>query len=151
MPNRPAVGLQNALGPLENHHLICGLRCDGLVAPWVLDGPMNGDAFRVYIEKVLAPTLSAGDIVVMDNLPSHKVSGILEAIEAKGAVLSYLPPYSPDLNPIELVFSKMKGYNLRKAAERTVDDLWRRIGIILDDFTPAECQNYLRHDGYAPN
>jgi transposase len=127
---------------------ICGLRCDGLVAPWVLDGPMNGDAFRVYIEQVLAPTLSEGDIVVMDNLPSHKVSGVLEAIEAKGAVLSYLPPYSPDLNPIELVFSKLKG-SLRKAAERTVDDLWRRIGTILDDFTQAECANYFKHDGYA--
>lgn len=127
---------------------ICGLRCDGLVAPWVLDGPMNGDAFRVYIQQVLAPTLSAGDIVVMDNLPSHKVSGVLEAIEAKGAGLSYLPPYSPDLNPIELVFSKLKG-SLRKAGERKVEDLWRRIGAILDDFTPAECENYLRHDGYA--
>jgi transposase len=127
---------------------VCGLRCDGLVAPWVLDGPMNGDAFRVYIEQVLAPTLSPGDIVVMDNLPSHKVSGVLEAIEAKAATLSYLPPYSPDLNPIELVFAKLKG-SLRKAAERTVDDLWRRIGAILDDFTPAECANYFRHDGYA--
>ncbi len=109
---------------------------------------MNGDAFRVYIEQVLAPTLAAGDIVVMDNLPSHKVSGVQEAIETKGAVLSYLPPYSPDLNPIELVFSKLKS-SLRKAAERTVDDLWRRIGTILDEFTSAECAHYLRHDGYA--
>ncbi len=110
---------------------------------------MNGDAFRVYIEQELAPTLSVGDIVVMDNLPSHKVSRIREAIEAKGAVLSYLPPYSPDLNPIELVFSKLKG-SLRNAAERTVEDLWRRIGTIFDDFTSVECANYLRHDGYAP-
>ncbi len=127
---------------------ICGLRCDGLVAPWVLDGPMNGDAFRIYVEQVLTPTLSPGDIVVMDNLASHKVDGVREAIEAKGAVLSYLPPYSPDLNPIELVFAKLKA-SLRKAAERTFDNLWRRIGTLLDDFTPDECQNYLRHDGYA--
>ncbi len=127
---------------------ICGLRCDGLVAPWVLEGPMNGDAFRVYVERVLAPTLSPGDMVVMDNLPSHKVAGIRQAIEARGATLIYLPPYSPDLNPIELVFSKLKGL-LRKAAERTVNDLWKRIAIVLDAFTPEECQNYLTHDGYA--
>ena len=109
---------------------------------------MNGDAFRVYIEKVLAPTLSQGDIVVIDNLASHKVAGVREAIEVVGAKLLYLPPYSPDLNPIELAFAKFKTA-LRKAAERTVDDLWRRIGIIIDDFSPLECQNYLRHDGYA--
>jgi len=109
---------------------------------------MNGDAFRVYIEKVLAPTLSPGDTVVIDNLASHKVTGVREAIEAVGAKLLYLPPYSPDLNPIELAFAKFKTA-LRKAAERTVDELWRRIGIIIDDFSPQECQNYLRHDGYA--
>ena len=102
----------------------CGLRCTGLVAPWVLDGPMNGDAFLVYVERVR------------------------QAIEAAGATLSYLPPYSPDLNPIELAFAKLKGL-LRKAAERTVDDLWRRIGCLLDDFSPEECANYFRHDGYA--
>jgi len=127
---------------------ICGLRCDGLVAPWVLDGPMNGDAFRVYVEQVLAPTLSPGDMVVMDNLPSHKVHGVQQAIEAKKATLVYLPPYSPDLNPIELVFAKLKGA-LRTAAERTVDALNQRIGKLLDDFTPQECQKYLCHDGYA--
>ena len=127
---------------------ICGLRCDGLVAPWVLDGPMNGDAFRVYVEKVLAPTLSSGDTVVIDNLASHKVAGVREAIEAVGAKLLYLPPYSPDLNPIELAFAKFKTA-LRTAAERTVDDLWRRIGTILYEFSPQECANYLRHDGYA--
>lgn len=109
---------------------------------------MNGDAFRVYIEKVLAPTLSRGDTVIIDNLASHKVAGVREAIEAVGAKLLYLPPYSPDLNPIELAFAKFKTA-LRKAAERTVEDLWRRIGIIIDDFSPQECQNYLRHDGYA--
>ena len=126
----------------------CGLRCDGLVAPWVLDGAMNGDAFRVYTEQVLAPVLRSGDIVVMDNLASHKVEGVREAIQAKGAMLSFLPPYSPDLNPIELAFAKFKTL-LRKAAERTVEDLWRRIGAILDEFTPEECLNYLLHDGYA--
>lgn len=127
---------------------ICGLRCDGLVAPWVLEGPMNGDAFRVYIEKVLAPTLSPGDTVVIDNLASHKVAGVREAIEAVDAKLLYLPPYSPDLNPIELAFAKFKTA-LRKAAERTVDKLWRRIGVILSEFSPQECQNYFCHDGYA--
>ncbi|MDA9435054.1 transposase [Bradyrhizobium sp. CCBAU 51627] len=126
----------------------CGLRCDGLVAPWVLEGPMTGDAFRVYIEKVLVPTLSPGDTVIIDNLASHKVAGVREAIEVAGAKLLYLPPYSPDLNPIELAFAKFKT-GLRKAAERTVDDLWRRIAVLIDDFSPQECQNYFRHDGYA--
>ena len=126
----------------------CGLRCDGLVAPWVLDGAMNGDAFRVYTEQVLAPVLRSGDIVVMDNLASHKVEGVREAIQAKGAMLSFLPPYSPDLNPIELAFAKFKTL-LRKAAERTVEDLWRRIGALLDEFTPEVCLNYLLHAGSA--
>lgn len=126
----------------------CGLRCDGLVAPWVLEGPMTGDAFLVYVEKVLAPTLSPGDTVIIDNLASHKVAGVREAIEAVGANLLYLPPYSPDLNPIELAFAKFKT-GLRKAAERTVDDLWRRIGTLIHDFSPQECQNYFCHDGYA--
>ena len=109
---------------------------------------MTGDAFRVYIEKVLVPTLSQGDTVIIDNLSSHKVAGVREAIEAVGARLIYLPPYSPDLNPIELAFAKFKT-GLRKAAERTVDDLWRRIGVLIDDFSPQECQNYFCHDGYA--
>lgn len=109
---------------------------------------MTGDAFRVYVEKVLAPTLSRGDTVIIDNLASHKVAGVREAIEAVGAKLLYLPPYSPDLNPIELAFAKFKT-GLRKAAERTVDDLWHRIGVLIDDFSPQECQNYFCHDGYA--
>jgi len=109
---------------------------------------MTGDAFRVYIEKVLVPTLARGDTVIIDNLASHKVAGVREAIEAAGAKLLYLPPYSPDLNPIELAFAKFKT-GLRKAAERTVDDLWRRIAVLIDDFSPQECQNYFRHDGYA--
>jgi Transposase and inactivated derivatives len=109
---------------------------------------MTGDAFLVYVEKVLVPTLSPGDTVIIDNLASHKVAGVREAIEAVGAKLLYLPPYSPDLNPIELAFAKFKT-GLRKAAERTVDDLWRRIGVLIHDFPPQECQNYFCHDGYA--
>jgi len=121
----------------------CGLRCDALVAPWVLEGPMTGDAFLIYVEKVLAPTLSQGDTVIIDNLSSHKVAGVREAIEAVGARLLYLPPYSPDLNPIELAFAKFKA-GLRKAAERTVDDLWRRIGALIHDFSPPLVSSCLR-------
>jgi len=125
-----------------------GLRCDGLVAPWVLDGPMNGEAFLVYVEKVLVPSLTAGDIVVVDNLPAHKVDGVRALIEAAGAILLYLPPYSPDLNPIEMAFAKLKAL-LRKAAARTRDSLWDAIGQALDAFAPDECINYLTHAGYA--
>jgi transposase len=125
-----------------------GLRCDGITAPWVLDGAMNREAFLVYVDKVLGPTLQPGDIVVMDNLPAHKGDAVKAAIEATGAQLMLLPPYSPDLNPIELAFAKLKAL-LRKAAERTVGGLWDRIGKILDAFTPQECANYFRHDGYA--
>ena len=125
-----------------------GLRCDGITAPFVLDGAMNRDAFLVYVEKVLGPTLREGDIVVMDNLPAHKGDAVRNLIEARGATLRFLPPYSPDLNPIELAFAKLKAL-LRKAAERTVGALWDRIGQVLEDFTPEECANYLRHDGYV--
>ena len=125
-----------------------GLRCDGITAPWVLDGPMNRDAFLVYIDKVLGPTLRKDDVVVMDNLPAHKGETVKALVEARGARLLFLPPYSPDLNPIELAFAKLKAL-LRKAAERTVDALWDRIGLVLDAFTPQECANYFRHDGYA--
>ena len=125
-----------------------GLRCDAITAPFVLDGAMNRDAFLVYIDKILGPTLKPGDIVIMDNLPAHKGEAVRKAIEATGAVRLLLPPYSPDLNPIELVFSKLKAL-LRKAAERTVGALWDRIGQVLEAFTPQECANYFRHDGYA--
>jgi transposase len=127
---------------------LCGLRTSGLVAPLVLDGAINGAAFLAYVEQFLAPTLAAGDIVVLDNLSSHKVNGVREAIEARGASLLYLPPYSPDLNPIELAFSKLKRL-LRDAAERTVDALWQTIGRLLERFTPTECANYIRHCGFV--
>jgi transposase len=127
-----------------------GLRCDGLIAPFVLDGPMNGEAFLVYVEKILTPRLSVGDLVVIDNLPAHKVEGVRKLIEASGAKLLYLPPYSPDFNPIEMAFAKLKAL-LRKAAERTRDALWDRIGQILEAFSPQECANYLAHAGYAPS
>ncbi len=127
---------------------VAGLRESGIVAPLVIDAPMNGIIFKAYVEQMLAPTLDPGDVVIMDNLPAHKVTGVRQAIEAAGAALLYLPPYSPDLNPIELAFSKLKAL-LRKAAERTVDGLWDKIGNILDQFTPQECRNYFKHDGYA--
>jgi transposase len=124
------------------------LRCNGITAPFVLDGPMNRDAFLVYVDQVLGPTLTEGDMVVMDNLPAHKGDAVRKLIEARGAKLFFLPPYSPDLNPIELAFAKLKTF-LRKAAERTVGALWDRIGQILEAFTPQECANYFRHNGYA--
>lgn len=127
---------------------IAALRSDGLTAPMTLDGPMDGEIFRAWTEQFLAPTLKSGDIVVMDNLPSHKVSGIREAIEAQGAWLHYLPPYSPDLNPIEMVFAKFKAA-LRKAAARTVGKLWDEIANTLRTFSAQECAAYIKHSGYA--
>ena len=126
---------------------VAGLRHDRITAPLVIDGPMNGPIFKAYVEQCLAPTLRPGDIVVMDNLPAHKVKGIRQAIEAKKARLLYLPPYSPDLNPIEMFFAKLKAF-LRKAAERSIDALWNRIGKLLDNVTAQECQNFFRHAGY---
>jgi transposase len=125
-----------------------GLRCGQITAPFVIDRPMNGTIFLAYVRECLVPTLAQGDIVVMDNLSSHKVAGVRQAIEAAGATLRYLPPYSPDLNPIELLFAKLKAL-LRKAAERSIEALWHRIGKLLDTFSPHECANYFRHDGYA--
>jgi transposase len=126
---------------------IAALRQDGFTAPMVLDGAMDGKAFLAYVQQVLVPTLRDGDLVVMDNLASHKRVGVRESIEAAGARLLYLPPYSPDLNPIELAFSKLK-WLLRSAAERTVDALWSRIGQLLDHFPAQQCRNYFRHCGY---
>lgn len=127
---------------------VAGLRRTGLTAPMVLDGPMTGCAFLAYVQQALAPTLEPGDIVVMDNLPAHKTQDVRAAIAATGAQLFLLPPYSPDLNPIEMVFAKLKAL-LRKDPERTIDGLWRRIGELLDHFQPEECDNYIRHAGYA--
>ena len=127
---------------------IAGLRCDGLVAPCVLDGPINRAAFEAYVEQVLVPTLRRGDIVIMDNLSSHKGPMVREMIEAAGAALLYLPPYSPDLNPIENAFAKLKAL-LRKAAQRTVEGLWNAIGRLLRCFEPSEARNYFAHAGYS--
>jgi transposase len=126
---------------------VAGLRMGGMVAPFVLDGPINGDAFEVYVEKILVPELRPGDIVVMDNLSSHKRPDIQAMIEGAGARLRFLPPYSPDFNPIEKAFAKLKAL-LRKAAERTVEALWDAIGRFVDLFTPAECANYFASCGY---
>lgn len=124
-----------------------GLRLSGFDATMVIDGPMNGDAFRVYVDRILTPTLAKGDVVVMDNLPAHKIAGVREAIEAAGASLLYLPPYSPDFNPIEMAFSKLKAL-LRKAAKRSRDELWNAVGAALDAFTATDCRNFFAAAGY---
>jgi transposase len=126
------------------------LRLSGMTAPMVLDGPMDGPAFLAYVEQVLAPTLAAGETVVMDNLPAHKVTGVRAAIEATGARLRLLPPYSPDFNPIELAFAKLKAL-LRKAAARTIPQLWTEIAAALPTFAPDECANYFTACGYEPD
>jgi transposase len=128
---------------------VAGLRLSGMVAPMVLDGPINGHAFQAYVEQVLVPELQEGDIVVMDNLGSHKGPGVRIAIEAAGATLLYLPPYSPDFNPIENAFSKLKAL-LRTAAQRTVEGLWDAIARCVHRFTPCECANYFTAAGYEP-
>ena len=127
---------------------LAALRVDRVVAPCVLDGPVNASSFLAYVEQILVPTLAPGDIVIMDNLGSHKGTKIRRAIRAVGAKLFFLPPYSPDLNPIEQLFAKLKTL-LRKAAERSVEATWRRIGQLLDAFSPAVCANYLANAGYA--
>jgi transposase len=127
---------------------LAALRHDRITAPCVMDGPINGDCFMAYVEQCLIPTLTPGDIVVMDNLGSHKRQAVRTAIRAAGAKLFFLPPYSPDLNPIEQVFAKLKNL-LRKAQERSVEETWKRIGALLEAFTPRECANYLRNSGYA--
>lgn len=129
---------------------LAALRHDRIDAPCVLDGPINGQSFLAYVEQFLVPTLSPGDIVIMDNLGSHKGRPVRRAIRAAGAKLLFLPPYSPDLNPIEQVFAKLKTL-LRKADERTVEATWRRIGTLLDHFSPQECANYIANAGYASN
>ena len=134
-------------GHWQTSTFIAGLRHDGLVAPCVFKGAINGTLFLAYVEQVLVPTLRHGDIVVMDRLSSHKVAGVRQAIEGAGARLLYLPPYSPDLNPIEQAFAKLKAL-LRAKAVRTVGALWKALGDLVACFAPAECANFLRHAGY---
>ena len=129
--------------------LLAGLRSTGMVAPMVLDGPVNGEWFEAYVAQVLVPELKLGDIVVMDNLSSHKRAAVRERIEAAGANLLFLPPYSPDFNPIEKAFAKLKAL-LRRAATRTHDALWDTIGSLLDTFIEAKGQKYIAHGGYEP-
>lgn len=130
--------------------LIAGLRLNGMVAPMVLDGPVNGEWFEAYVAQILVPELRRGDVVIMDNLSSHKRAPVRQRIEAAGATLLFLPPYSPDFNPIEKAFARFKAM-LRKAAERTVAGLWALIGKLTDIFQPAECANYFTSCGYDPD
>ena len=127
---------------------LAALRHDRVTAPWLIDGPIDGQSFLQYVEEILVPTLKPGDIVIIDNLGSHKGKAVRRAIRAAGAKLFFLPPYSPDLNPIEQVFAKLKTL-LRKAAERTVETTWKRIGTLLEAFSPQECANYFANSGYA--
>ena len=127
---------------------IGALRADGLTAPAVFDGAINGESFLAYVQQVLVPTLKAGDIVILDNLSSHKVEGVRQAIEAAGAEIRHLPPYSPDLNPIGQMFAKLTAL-LRKIAARSVEALWTAIGQLVSAFEPGECRNYLRNAGYV--
>jgi transposase len=135
-------------GHWKTSTFIAGLRHNRITAPFLLDGPMNGATFLAYVEDVLAPTLKRGEIVIMDNVGVHEVMGVRGAIEASGANVVYLPPYSPDLNPIERFFSKFRA-QLRKAAARTIDKLWEVIGLCLTDFSPRECAAYLTNSGYS--
>jgi transposase len=134
-------------GPWMTETFVTGLRCDRLTAPFVVNAPMDRRIFEAYVEKELAPTLAKGDIVIMDNLPAHKSKAAEKAIKATGAWILFLPPYSPDLNPIEMAFAKLKAH-LRARAARTIDALWQEIGRICVLFDPAECQNYFAAAGY---
>lgn len=147
-PNGPAVRRSAPLGHWETTTFVAAPRYQQLTAPMLTDGPMNGDVFLAYVENFLCPTLQPGDIVVLDNLSSHKVASVREAIESVGAILRPLPPYSPDLNPIENLFAKLKAL-LRKVALRTVDALWIHIGQLLSAFSPNECTNYFTASGYV--
>ena len=135
-------------GHYKSTTFIAGLRCDAVSAPMVIDGPMDGMTFVTWVREFLCPSLSAGDVVIADNLSSHKVAGVQEALASVGARIVYLPPYSPDLNPIEKLFAKLKTM-LRKAGKRTVDALWNEVGILLDTIQPAECLNYFKSCGYV--
>lgn len=147
-PRGQRVPGQAPYGHWKTTTFVAGLTSEGFIAPLVIDGPMNRAVFTAYVQQMLAPELRPGDILVLDNLSSHKGTEARQAVEAAGARLLFLPPYSPDLNPIEMAFAKLKNA-LRAAAERSRDTLWLRIGLLIDDFTPSECHNYLRHAGYA--
>ena len=139
---------QAPFGKWQTQTFIAGLRCHGLVAPWVIDGAIDRDAFDLYIETQLAPTLSEGDVVILDNLNVHKSPRAAEALRRRGAWFLFLPRYSPDLNPIEMAFSKLKAH-LRKAAARTYEELWKATGSICDLFSPDECWNFLKEQNYV--
>lgn len=127
---------------------LAALRCDGLTAPCVFDGPINGECFRAYVDQILVPTLKPGDIVVMDNLGSHKSKAVRDAIRTAGARLWFLPPYSPDLNPIEQCFAKIKHW-MRIAQNRSIEETWRYLGRLIETIKPGECENYIQNAGYA--
>lgn len=135
-------------GSWKTTTFIAALRKDEVTAPMVAEGPMNGDVFLAYVRAFLCPILKPGDVVIADNLSSHKAAGVAEALAAAGASIQYLPPYSPDFNPIGNFFAKFKSL-LCKAGKRTVEDVWTGMGRILDTVTPDECQNYFRHAGYV--
>ena len=146
---------QRLIGRVPHGHwqtstFLAALRHDAIVAPCVIDGPINGETFQAWVEQFLVPTLAADDIVVMDNLGSHKGPRVRTAIEAVGAKLLYLPPYSPDFNPIEQVFAKLKAL-LRKLAARSLDALWNGVGLLLPRFAPHECANFFANAGYVPS
>ena len=134
-------------GHWQTMTFVAALRHDRIEAPWLIDGPIDGEGFRTYVEKALAPTLKPGDVVIMDNLGSHKGEAVRQAIRSAGAKLFFLPKYSPDLNPIEQVFAKLKAL-LRRAARRSIDGLRNQIGVLLDQFSEQECRNYFRNSGY---
>ena len=146
-PSGTRLAMAVPRGRYKTTTFVAALRREGLTAPTVVDGAINGDVFVAYVRQQLVPTLRPGDVVVMDNLSSHKRAEVREAIEGAGARLEYLPAYSPDFNPIEMAFSKLKAL-LRKAGERTVEGLWRLLGRVLDDFPPQECGNFIQHCGY---
>jgi transposase len=150
-----ALGGARCVGALPHGHwrtstFIAGLRCDGMIAPLLIDGPMDGAMFLAYIGQMLAVELQPGDLVICDNLASHRVEGVKEAIEARGATLQYLPPYSPDLNPIEMAFSKLKA-ELRQRAARTLPSLVKATAAALKTFTPNHCRKFFQHANYATN
>lgn len=147
-PRGERLEAQVPYGHWKTMTFVAALRCDRIDAPCVFDGPINGASFQAYVETVLVPTLERGDVVILDNLGSHKSKAVRDAVRAVGAKLLFLPAYSPDLNPIEQFFAKLK-HLLRKATARTVEETWRRIGALLDEFKPSECLNYFKNSGYG--